>query len=228
MFTINGVACDSEDLLGDILMSTDKDALCTLRDQIISLQERIAQLPSQSERVVVMIDNTNLNLTIKKVDTTGQYRLCYNKLVEFLRAGRLLRQVRIYYSDFDRYAQLEEEDQRKRTEREGFYNWLRWQGFYLKACPLVERDGGVKEKGLDAAIIKDMDRICHDDRCDTMILISGDADYRDLVCDIQQLYCIRVEIAFFPEFTARSLQACASKFIDLSKVKEQLRRDRTC
>jgi len=207
-------------------MSENKDALCALQEQLTALQQRVEQLSNRSERVVILIDNTNLNFTVKKVDTTGQYRLCYNKLVNFLAAGRLLRQVRIYYSDFDRNAHLEEEDARKRQEREGFYNWLRWQGFYLKACSLVERDGGVKEKGLDASIIRDMDRICRDDRCDTIILVAGDADYKDLVVDVIERYCIKVEVAFFPDFTARSLQSQATKFIDLGKIKEDLRRDR--
>lgn len=201
--------------------------------QVETLREEVADLKSRMkrpERVIVLIDNTNLNFTVKKVDTTGQYRLCYLKLTEFLAGDRLLRQTRIYYSDFDWRAQLDEDERAKRQDREGFYHWLRWQGFYLKACSLVERDNMdapgrvLKEKGLDACIIKDMERICSRNICDTLILVAGDLDYRDTVVEVQRDYCVRVEVAFFPEFAAKQLQIAATKFIDLSKVKDSLRR----
>jgi uncharacterized LabA/DUF88 family protein len=180
----------------------------------------------RAERVVIFIDNTNLNFTCRKVDSTGQYRLCYNKLTAFLASGRHLQQTRIYYSDYDLNVQLPPDEAQRRKEREAFYQWLKWQGYWLKACTLVDRgDGTTKEKGLDGAIIKDMERLCHTDNCDTFILVAGDLDYREMVAEAQSIYGKRVEVAFFPEFAAKGLQYAATKFINLSEVKENLRRD---
>jgi uncharacterized LabA/DUF88 family protein len=198
-----------------------------LRQELANLKVEVSRRMKRPERTVILIDNTNLNYTVKKVDTTGQYRLCYLKLTDLLAGDRLLRQTRIYYSDFDWKTPLEDEERVKRQDREGFYHWLRWQGFYLKACSLVERDGAPKEKGLDACIIKDMERICSKDICDTLILVAGDLDYRDTVAEVQRDYCVRVEVAFFSEYAAKQLQIAATKFIDLSKFKESLRRQPT-
>lgn len=205
---------------------TVQDRLLTevavLRRQVQTLQDVALKRP---ERVIIFIDNTNLNFTARKIDSTGQYRLCYNKLRDYLANNRLMRQCRIYYSDFGRDAVLSSEEQGRRQEREGFYGWLKWQGFWLKSCNLVDRgDGTAKEKGLDAAITKDIERLASNNACDTIVLVAGDADYRELVSDIQSHYGLRVEVAFFPEFTAKSLQYAATEFIDLSKVKDALRR----
>lgn len=195
-----------------------------IRSELSALKMEVGRRMKRPERTVILIDNTNLNYTVKKVDSTGQYRLCYNKLTEYLAGDRLLRQTRIYYSDYSWNKQLEDDERAKRQDRESFYHWLRWQGYYLKECSLVERDGAPKEKGLDACIIKDMERICSRDICDTLILVAGDLDYRDTVVEVQRDYCVRVEVAFFPEFAARQLQIAATKFIDLGKVKDELRR----
>jgi uncharacterized LabA/DUF88 family protein len=200
--------------------------LTNLNTKIDGIADAVHGLDRRNERVVIFVDNTNLNFTARRVDSTGNYRLCYNKLIHFLADGRLLKQTRIYYSDFDRNVNLSAEDAQRRNEREGFYQWLKWQGYWLKACTQVDRgDGTIKEKGLDAAIVKDMERLCHQNITDTIILVSGDLDYKEMVQEAQSLYGMRVEVAFFPEFAAKGLQYAATKFINLSEVKETLRRD---
>ncbi len=196
-----------------------------LRQEVQALKETVAS--HSGERAIVFIDNTNLNFTTRKIDCTGSYRLCYNKLVNTLAAGRMLQQVRIYYSDYDRYANLSPEESHRRQEREKFYSFLKYQGFFLKACSLVERgDGTTKEKGLDAAIVRDMQRCCEQGRTDTIILVAGDQDYKDMISDAQSLYNMRAEVAFFQDYTAPGLQYVSSKFINLTEIKETLRRDR--
>lgn len=197
---------------------------CLLRQEIQVLKDAIA---SRSEKAIIFIDNTNLNFTIRKMDSTGCYRLCYNKLVEHLTAGRHMQQVRIYYSDFDKMANLSSEESYRRQEREKFYNFLKWQGYWLKAFSLIERgDGSTKEKGLDAAIVRDMQRICEQGRADTIILVAGDQDYKEMIAESQSLYGMKAEVAFFANYTAPGLQHAASRFINLEEIKDILRRER--
>ncbi len=166
--------------------------------------------------------------TARKIDQDGRYRLCYVKLLEILTNNRLLKQPRLYYSDHDITSRLSEEEFTRRKERENFYIWLKCQGYWLKCCSLVGRDDGTtKEKGLDAAITKDIERLASQQACDTIVLVAGDADYTDLVADIQTQYGVRVEVAFFSQYTANRLQHAATKFIDLTPFKEKLRRSQS-
>lgn len=192
---------------------------------LLNLTAQVEELKNKNNKVVIFVDNTNLNFTTRKIDPCGAYRLCYEKLVAFLTNGRQLRQVRIYYSDHSRTATISSEESSRRSERDSFYGWLKHSGFWLKECSLVERaDGTTKEKGLDAAIIKDMERLCSRGIADTIVLVAGDLDYMEVISDAQSVYFTPVEVAFFPEYTAKRLQYAATKFINLTDAKELLRR----
>jgi len=199
-----------------------KEQLVALQQQVLSLQDVV--LKQRQERVVIFVDNTNLNLSTRKIDCTGCYRLDYSALAKTLTGNRFLKQCRIYYSDYAKGAAPNATEETRRGERENFYTWLHHQGFWLKSCSLVERDGITKEKGLDAAITKDIQRLCQLNVCDTIILISGDADYCETVEEVRAYYAIRAEVAFFGEYTAKKLKEAASEFIDLTRLKDSLRR----
>lgn len=195
----------------------------SLQDQIKVLSDRITR---SNERTLIVIDNTNFNLSSRKCDTSGSFRFCYNKLTQFLNNGRLLRQIRIYYSDYALNARISSEEMQKRMEREKFYDWLQYQGYWLKGCNLMESQDGTapKEKGLDSSVTRDIERLSQQGNLDTIILVAGDADYFELVRGIQADYAIRVEVAFFAEFTAGCLKREAACFTDLTKIKDQLKR----
>jgi uncharacterized LabA/DUF88 family protein len=199
-----------------------------LEQQLEQLRTEVSEVKSllqvRAEQCIIFIDNTNLSQTIKKIDVTGCYRLDYLKLTNFLARGRLLRQTRIYYSDFSDTAILTSDNKVKRQQREDFYNFLRYQGFYLKECSLIERDGICIEKGLDGTMIRDIERLSHDNRMETAILVTGDLDYQPVVVDTQREYGMRIEVAFFPSYTARDLLNRATRFIDLWAVKDLLAR----
>ena len=187
--------------------------------------ELYRKLERTTQKVTIFIDHTNLDFTIKKIDTTGCYRLCFNKLISFLANGRSIQQTRFYYSDYGNFAKLEKEEHQRRMKREDFYFWLKKQGFWLKRCDLVERaDGKTREKGLDAAIIKDITNLCQRKTTDTIILVSGDYDYAEVVLDAQNSHFTPVEVAFFAEHTSKDFIYSSSKFINLSEVKESLKR----
>lgn len=72
-------------------------------------------------------------------------------------------------------------------------------------------------------LILDMETICRENRCDTVILVAGDADYCEVVTNAQEKYCTKVEVAFFPNQTSRDLQAKA-KFVNLEAVRDKFTR----
>jgi uncharacterized LabA/DUF88 family protein len=203
----------------------DQNMLSTeqISQQLAQVASRLETVASESQKVTIFIDNTNLGLTIRKIDPN--YQICYNKLAKHLANGRQIRQCRIYYSDIDPRGNMTHEEAAKRYSRDGFYNWLRQQGFWLKELTQTSRaDGTMKEKGLDAAIIKDMERLLNSRTNDTVVLVAGDQDYREVILEAQSHHFTPVEVAFFPEFASRNLILAASKFVNLSESKESLRR----
>lgn len=199
----------------------------TLRQSIAELQKSFADFRQTvidearlaAEQVIIMIDRSNLDQTWRRVENSG-LRPDYVKLKDVLTNGRTCRQVRIYYSDID--SDLVTETERADWQRrQDFYMFLRHQGWILRGVKKKVYEGVSVEKGLDGALIRDMETICRDNRCDTVVLVAGDADYCDVVADVQDRYCVKVEVAFFPNQTSRDLQIRAAKFINLECVKDR-------
>ena len=193
-----------------------------LREQIAVVAQKMA---AAGERVVVMIDRSNLDQTWRRVFSPDvNVRPDYLKIKDFVVGTRTCKQVRVYYSDISTEQVLDAErpDWERRQE---FYKFLRYQGWLLRGVRKKVFGGVPVEKGLDAALIRDMDFICRENRCDTIILIAGDADYCEVVAEVQDRYCVKVEVAFFPNQTARDLVSNASKFINLDCVRDQLVRE---
>jgi uncharacterized LabA/DUF88 family protein len=175
-----------------------------------------------SEHVIIMVDRSNLDQTWRRIES-GPLRPDYIKLKDILIGGRTCHQVRIYYSDIDSELVTDAERPEWRR-RQDFYTFLRHQGWVLRGVKKKVYEGIATEKGLDGALIRDMETICRDNRCDTIILVAGDADYCDVVSDVQDRYCVKVEVAFFPNQTARDLQNRATKFVNLECCKADFSR----
>jgi uncharacterized LabA/DUF88 family protein len=89
-------------------------------------------------------------------------------------------------------------------------------------CEVPKLPRQISEKGVDAALIRDVERLCSNGCCDKIILVSGDGDYANLIYDIQNIYGVKAEVAFFPEQTSKDLVSKASNFNDLSRAKDKL------
>lgn len=194
--------------------------ICELQKTVIDLQAKVDECRLSNERVVVMIDRSNLEQTWRRVETSGN-QPDYIKLQETVGAGRAIKQVRIYYSEIDS-EMVTDAERPDWSRRQNFYTFLRHQGWVLRGVKKKMYDGVPVEKGLDGCLIRDMEIICRDNRCDTIVLVAGDADYCDVVGDVQERYCVKVEVAFFPNQTARDLSARATKFVNLEQVKDRI------
>lgn len=175
---------------------------------------------SQSESVIIFMDNSNFFGSVGRLgrEMGYRFRVDYHKLYTALLKDRFCINAFCYYSDWDSDAET-------RHRRENFQNLMEKAGFQL--VRFQQRPGATKEKGVDAAIVKDMVTAAHDcPRCLTFILIAGDGDYAETVRELRTRYGVKVEVAFFGADTAITLQEAAYRFIDLSPLWQRIELDR--
>ncbi len=196
------------------------DDLKRTMEQVLS---RLGISQIEREKVVIMIDRTNLDQSWRRADTFGG-RPDYLKIKSYLQGNRTCRQVRVYYSDYDQ-TMVPPEDRGEWQRRQDFYTFLRHRGWVLRSVKKRMYDGVAVEKGLDALLIMDMHTIARRNLCDTIILVAGDADYCDVISSIQREYCMCAEVSFFHSQTARDLQNRASRFVNLEPAMADLSRE---
>lgn len=204
-------------------MSTLEELRRTFQGMENNLYNRLV---SMNERVVIMVDRNNLGQIWHKTEISNN-RPDFMKLKEILTRGRFCRQARCYYSDFPGHL-LSDADRFEWQKRQDFYYFLKSNGWFIRNVPKVMQDGIFVEKGLDGILTRDMDNICRNGYCDTVVLVSGNAGYCDVVGDVQDRYCVKVEVAFFGGQTSRELREKATSFIDLNCERSNISRVPNC
>jgi uncharacterized protein (TIGR00288 family) len=100
-----------------------------------------------------------------------------------------------------------------------FYDALEEMGFEVKSKDLQVFFGGAKKGDWDVGIAMDVMRLAP--KLDTIVLVSGDGDFSDLLEHAKSLGC-RTEVLAFGKTTSHKLMEVADLFIDLDKNKEYL------
>ena len=100
-----------------------------------------------------------------------------------------------------------------------FYDALEEMGFEVRAKDLQIFYGGAKKGDWDVGIAMDVMRLAP--KLDTIVLISGDGDFSDLLEHAKSLGC-RIEVAAFGKTTSRRIINVTDLFIDLDKNKKYL------
>ena len=95
-----------------------------------------------------------------------------------------------------------------------FYDALSEMGFEVKSKELQVFYGGAKKGDWDVGIAMDVMRLAP--KLDTIVLVSGDGDFSDLLEHSKSLGC-RVEVIAFGKTTSHKLKEVADLFIDLDK-----------
>jgi uncharacterized LabA/DUF88 family protein len=95
-----------------------------------------------------------------------------------------------------------------------FYDALSEMGFEVKSKDLQVFYGGAKKGDWDVGIAMDVMRLAP--KLDTIVLISGDGDFSDLLEHAKSLGC-RVEVVAFGKTTSHKLMEVADLFTDLDK-----------
>lgn len=109
-------------------------------------------------------------------------------------------------------------------DEKSFFETLEKQGFEIRAKDLQVFAGGAKKGDWDVGLAIDAIKLA--DRLDTIVLVSGDGDYRPLVQYLQNNKGCRVEVMGFGQSTSSLLRDVADEFIDLSKDVKNLIRNR--
>lgn len=93
-----------------------------------------------------------------------------------------------------------------------FYDALQGMGFEVKAKDLQIFYGGAKKGDWDVGIAMDVMRLAP--KLDTIVLVSGDGDFSDLLEHAKSLGC-RTEVIAFGKTTSHRLREVTDSFIDL-------------
>ena len=100
-----------------------------------------------------------------------------------------------------------------------FYDALSEMGFEVKSKDLQVFYGGAKKGDWDIGISMDVMRLAP--KLDTIVLVSGDGDFSDLLEHAKSLGC-RVEVVAFGKTTSHKLKEVADFFTDLDKDNKYL------
>ena len=100
-----------------------------------------------------------------------------------------------------------------------FYDALEEMGFEVKSKDLQVFYGGAKKGDWDVGIAMDVMRLAP--KLDTIVLISGDGDFSDLLEHAKSLGC-RTEVLAFGRATSHRLKEVADLFIDFDKSRKYL------
>lgn len=108
-------------------------------------------------------------------------------------------------------------------DEQSFHNALEDMGFEVKSKELQVFYGGAKKGDWDVGIAMDVMRLAP--KLDTIVLVSGDGDFSDLLEHAKSLGC-RTEVMAFGKSTSNKLKEVADYFLDLDKKKKYLLRKR--
>lgn len=161
---------------------------------------------NSDQRVAVLVDVQNmyysaLNLYKSRVNYKNLLKLAVEK-------RKLVRAI----------AYVIQSDTNKKEK--DFFGAINTAGFEVKEKPLQTFYGGAKKGDWDIGIAMDAIRIGH--KVDSIVLVSGDGDFKPVVNFLQQSLGCLVEIMAFGKTANTELTELADDFIDIDDNKGKL------
>lgn len=154
---------------------------------------------NKEQRVGVFVDVQNLYYSAKNL---YKRKVNYKTiLAEAVQSRKLIRAIAYVIK-----ADIKEET--------NFFDALEKIGYEVRAKDLQIFFGGAKKGDWDVGIAMDMMRIAS--KLDTVVLVSGDGDFSDLLHHLKSLGC-RTEVIAFGKTASSKLKTEADCFIDLDK-----------
>src|SRR3989338_1425580 len=161
---------------------------------------------NKDQRVVVLVDVQNLYYSAKNL---YQSRVNYKNLLTLVAQKRLLVRAIAYVIKADP------------SEKEnGFFDAVNSGGFEVKEKLLQTFYGGAKKGDWDLGIAMDAIRLGH--KVDSIILVSGDGDFKPVVNYLQQALGCLVEIVAFKKSANKELVEIADDFINIEDFDQKL------
>ena len=162
-----------------------------------------------NQRVAVLVDVQNIYYSAKNLH---QGRIDYAKLLEICVQGRTLTRAIAYVINPDTTE--------KTSGSNEFFEAVNSAGFETKEKALQTFYGGAKKGDWDVGIAMDAVRLGA--KVDSIVLVSGDGDFRPVVNFLQQSHGCLVEVVAFKKATNSELIEMADDFIDIDDLKDQL------
>ena len=158
----------------------------------------------ENQRIGVFIDVQNMYYSAKHLYSS---KVNFKTILKEAIAGRNLIRAIAYVIKAD----VKDENT--------FYDALTGMGFEVKSKDLQVFYGGAKKGDWDVGIAMDVMRLAP--KLDTIVLVSGDGDFSDLLEHAKSLGC-RIEVLAFGKTTSHKLREVADFFIDLDRDKKYL------
>lgn len=160
-------------------------------------------LQHKNQKVAVFMDVQNLYYSAKQL--FGQ-KVNYREILRQSVAGRSLIRAIAYAITADM------------KDEHLFHEALEKIGIEVKAKEIQIFYGGAKKGDWDIGLAMDAVRLSN--KVDTIVIVSGDGDFKDLVTYLQQ-HGLRVEILAFGRTASGLLKKEADLFVDLEKDKKR-------
>ena len=157
------------------------------------------------QRVAVLVDVQNLYYSAQALYHT---KVNYKNLLKLCVQGRILTRAIAYTIKTDE------------SREQGFFDALNSAGFEVKEKDLQIFATGAKKGDWDIGIAMDCIRL--GTKVDSIVLVSGDGDFRPVVNYLQQALGCLVEVISFKPATNNELMEIADDFIDIGENPEEL------
>lgn len=151
------------------------------------------------QRVAVLVDVQNLYYSAKNIYRS---RVNFKNLLQLVVADRILVRAIAYVINAD-----------PNEKENDFFEALNTAGFEVKEKPLQVFVGGAKKGDWDIGIAMDAIRLGH--KVDSIILVSGDGDFKPVVNYLQQSLGCLVEVAAFKKSANHELVEIADDFVNI-------------
>ncbi len=158
------------------------------------------------QRVAVLVDVQNLYYSARNL---FKARISFKNLLDIAVQKRILTRAIAYVIK----AEIGKGE-------EDFFDAVNNAGFEVKEKPLQTFVGGGKKGDWDLGIAMDAIRLGH--KVDSIVIVSGDGDFKPVVNYLQQALGCLVEIAAFKSTANKELIEIADDFIDIEEHKKKL------
>lgn len=157
-------------------------------------------IKNPDQRIAILVDVQNLYYSAKNL---YRARINYKNLLKLLRHDRLLVRAIAYVINADE------------TRENDFFEAVNNAGFEVKEKKLQVFYDGAKKGDWDIGIA--MDAIRLGNKVDSIVLVSGDGDFRPVVNYLQQSSGCLVEVAAFKRTANNELVGMADEFINIEE-----------
>jgi uncharacterized LabA/DUF88 family protein len=160
-------------------------------------------LQHKEQRVAVFVDVQNMYYSAKHLYSS---KVNFNYLLKEGVQGRKLIRAFAYVIKADM------------KDESNFHDALEKIGFEVMSKDLQTFAGGAKKGDWDVGIAMDVMRMAP--KVDTIVLVSGDGDFKDLLHYVKSIGC-RTEVIAFAKTSSSRIREEADMFTDLSLVKNK-------